>query len=104
MVHRPDSVALASVTKTARSNEILEGGRMNPRRQPAPLGGERSVVGSPPSAGEKGDRGHSILSILAVAWAYVTSLDRALPVLLCALFLARATTGAWGADGQQERP
>ena len=77
---------------------------MNPRRQPAPLGGKRSVVGSPPSAGKKGDWGHPILSTLAVAWAYVTSLDRTLPVLLCTLFLAVATTGAWGADGQQERP
>ena len=43
-----------------------------------------------------------MVTILSVAWAYVTSLDRTLPVLLCALFLAGATTGAWGAEG--ERP
>ena len=43
-----------------------------------------------------------MLTLLSVAWAYVTSLDRTLPVLLCALFLAGATTGAWGAE--EERP
>ena len=44
-----------------------------------------------------------MLTILSVAWAYVTSLDRTLPVLLCALFLAGATTGAWGAEGERPR-
>ncbi len=77
---------------------------MNPRRRPDPLGGKRSVVGSPPPAGENGDRGHPIFLTLAFAWAYATSLHRALPVLLCPLLLAGATTGTWGAGGQQERP
>ena len=40
-----------------------------------------------------------MVTILSVAWAYVTSLDRTLPVLLCALFLAGATTGALGRGG-----
>ena len=40
-----------------------------------------------------------MVTILSVAWAYVTSLDRTLPVLLCALFLAGATTGAWRGGG-----
>ena len=44
-----------------------------------------------------------MVTILSVAWAYVTSLDRTLPVLLCALFLAGATTGAWGADSGSDR-
>ena len=39
-----------------------------------------------------------MVTILSVARAYVTSLDRTLPVLICALFLAGATTGAWAAD------
>src|SRR6478735_6858088 len=43
-----------------------------------------------------------MVTILPVARAYVTSLDRTLPVLLCALFLAGATPGAWGAE--RERP
>jgi len=43
-----------------------------------------------------------MVAILCVARAYVTSLDRTLPVLLCALFLAGATPGAWGAE--RERP
>ena len=46
------------VAASARSNEILEGGRMNPRRQPAPLGGKPSVLHSQPSVGEHGGRGH----------------------------------------------
>src|SRR6187397_909313 len=46
------------VAASALSNEILEGGRMNPRRQPAPLGGEPSVLHSRPSVGEYGGRGH----------------------------------------------
>ena len=40
-----------------------------------------------------------MVTILSLAWAYVTSLDRTLPVLLCPLFLAGATTGTWAADG-----
>src|SRR6478735_825007 len=46
------------VAASARSNEILESGRMNHRRQPAPLGGKRSVLHSQPSVGEHGGRGH----------------------------------------------
>src|SRR4249919_659896 len=46
------------VAASARSNEILEGGRMDPRRQPAPLGGKPSVLHSQPSVGEHGGRGH----------------------------------------------
>lgn len=42
-----------------------------------------------------------MVTILSVAKAYGTSLDR---LLLGALLLAAATSGAWGADGQQERP
>ena len=42
-----------------------------------------------------------MVTILSVAWAYVTSLDRTLPVLLCALFLAGATTGAWAQTGSR---
>ena len=40
----------------------------------------------------------------SAAWTYVASLHRTLLVLLCPLFLTEATTGAWGADGKQERP
>ena len=76
---------------------------MNSQRQPAALGGERSVLGSPQSVGEEEGRGHAILTILSVAWAYVTRLDRILPVLLCPLSLAAATTSAWGADGERPR-
>ena len=43
-----------------------------------------------------------MLTTLSSAWAYVRSLDRTLPLLLCALFLAGATPGAWGAE--RERP
>src|SRR6476469_965246 len=43
---------------SARSNEILEGGRMNPRRQPAPFDGKPTFLHSPPSIGEHGGRGH----------------------------------------------
>src|SRR5207342_3766075 len=35
-----------------------EDGRMNHRRQPAPLGGKRSVLLSQPSVSEHGGRGH----------------------------------------------
>src|SRR6185436_7104928 len=38
--------------------QLLEGGRMNPARQPAPLGGKPSVDHSQSSAGEHGGRGH----------------------------------------------
>ena len=72
---------------------------MNHRRQPAPLGGKRSVLHSQPSAGEQGGRGHPIITMLSVAWAYVASLHRTLLVLLCPLFLAGATTGAWAQTG-----
>src|SRR6478672_11777142 len=44
-----------------------------------------------------------MVTLLSVARAYVTSLDRTLPVLICALFLAGATTGAWAADGERPR-
>jgi signal transduction histidine kinase len=44
-----------------------------------------------------------MLTVLSVAWAYVTSVERSLRVLLCALFLAGATTGAWGAEGERPR-
>ena len=44
-----------------------------------------------------------MVAILSVARAYVTSLDRTLPVLLCPLFLAAATTGARGAEGERPR-
>ena len=44
-----------------------------------------------------------MLTLLSFAWAYLRSLDRTLPVLLCALFLAGATTGAWGAEGERPR-
>jgi C4-dicarboxylate-specific signal transduction histidine kinase len=77
---------------------------MNPRTQPAPFGGKRSVVGNPPSAGEKGDQRYPVLFMPASSGAYITSLDRTLLVLLSLLILAVATTGAWGADGPQERP
>ena len=40
---------------------------------------------------------------LSVARAYATSLDRTLPVMLCALLLAAATTGARGADWDRPR-
>jgi hypothetical protein len=50
-------VALASVAASAGSNEVLEGGRMNPRRQPAPLGGKPSDLHSQPPDGEHGGRG-----------------------------------------------
>ena len=43
-----------------------------------------------------------MLTLLSFAWAYVRSLDRTFPLLLCALFLAGATPGAWGAE--RERP
>jgi len=43
-----------------------------------------------------------MLTLLSFAWAYFRSLDRTLPLLLCALFLAGATPGAWGAE--RERP
>ena len=43
-----------------------------------------------------------MVTILSAALACVTSRHRTLPVLLCALSLAGATTGAWAADG--ERP
>src|SRR6476619_151747 len=46
--------------------------------------------------------GIRMLTMSSVAWAYVASLNRTLPILLCALILAGATTGAWGAEG--ERP
>jgi signal transduction histidine kinase len=36
---------------------------------------------------------------MSVAWAYVTSLARTLPVLFCPLFLFWATTDAYGAEG-----
>ena len=77
---------------------------MNSLRQRATLRGERSVLNIRPSAGEQGGQGHPIITMLSVAWAYVASLHRTLLVLLCPLFLAVAITGAWGADGQQERP
>lgn len=77
---------------------------MNSLRQPAPLGGKPSVLHSQPSVGEHGGRGHPIITMLSVARAYVAILHRTLLVLLCPLFLAVATTGTWGADGQQERP
>src|SRR5580765_1728558 len=44
-----------------------------------------------------------MLTRLSVASAYVTSLCRRLPVLLCALFLAGATTGTCGAQEQRPR-
>jgi hypothetical protein len=44
-----------------------------------------------------------MVTLLPVAWAYITSLDRTLLVLLCALALAGATTGAWGAEGERPR-
>jgi PAS domain S-box-containing protein len=70
---------------------------MNARRQLVALGGERSDFDSRQSAVE-GAREHPINPVLAVAWAYVASLKRTLPVVLCPLFLAGATTGAWGAE------
>jgi PAS domain S-box-containing protein len=49
---------------------------------------------------EQGDS-KAAAQLLPLAYA---SLHRTLLVLLCTLFLAVATTGACGADGQQERP
>ena len=43
-----------------------------------------------------------MVAILSIARAYLTSLDRTSPVLLCALFLLGAAAGARGAEG--ERP
>jgi signal transduction histidine kinase len=39
-----------------------------------------------------------MFAILSATWAYVRSFDRALPVLLCALLLAGATSSALGAE------
>ena len=44
------------------------------------------------AARERGSGTLACLLMLSVAWAYVTSLDRRLAVLLCPLFLATATT------------
>src|SRR6185369_12971195 len=44
-----------------------------------------------------------MVTLLSVARAYVTSLDRPLLVLICALFLVGATSGAWAADGERPR-
>src|SRR5207253_11140027 len=45
-----------------------------------------------------------MLGVASLACVYVTRLDRALTVFLVALFLAGATSSAWGANGVQERP
>src|SRR3954449_7078226 len=42
-------------------------------------------------------------AILSLTRAYVTSLGRALPVLLCPLFLAASAAGAWGGGGERPR-
>ena len=43
-----------------------------------------------------------MLTMLSLAWPYLRGLNRTLPLLLCPLFLAGATPGAWGAE--RERP
>jgi PAS domain S-box-containing protein len=43
-----------------------------------------------------------MVTIQFVAWGYVASLERTLPVLYCLLFLTGVTTAGWGAD--EERP
>jgi len=44
-----------------------------------------------------------MFTILSATWGYVTSFDRALRVLLCALLLAGATSSAFGAEGERPR-
>src|SRR5678816_2310827 len=63
-----------------------------------PSSSERSAC----SAGRTGSWDGVMLTLLSFARAYLRSLDRTFPLLLCALFLAGATPGAWGAD--RERP
>ena len=47
--------------------------------------------------------GGSMFRIQSATQTYVTSCDRALPLLLCALILAGASSVAFGAEGERPR-
>src|SRR4051812_44911772 len=55
------------------------------------------------ATGARCSREGGMVTILSASLAYLTGLKRALPVLLCPLFLAGATTSAWAADAARPR-